>query len=59
MPGENLIFVGKHHPAYDFLSGLMKNSTEGYDTPIALKTECIYGISGLVLRSELGVQPGG
>ena len=57
--GENLIFVGKHHPAYDFLSELVKNSSEKDDTPILLKTECIYGISGLVLRSHLCVQPGG
>lgn len=57
--GENLIFAGKHHPAYDFLSELVKGCSEDDDTPIMLKAECIYGISGLVLRSHLCVQSGG
>lgn len=59
MRGENLIFVGKHHPAYDFLRGLVNDSAKGDTAPIPLKTEYIYGISGLVFRSDLCVQPGG
>lgn len=59
MRGEDLIFVGKHHSAYDFLRGLVENSAEDDETPIALDPECIYGISGHVFRSDLCVEPGG
>ena len=57
--GESLIFVGKHHSAYDFLRGLVENGAEDDETPMALDPKCIYGISGYILRSDLCVEPGG